>query len=433
MVRYRQRVATLPYPRTCGIEYMSFDKRNWQVYGTYPLQMLSYMGNTSSADFCWDQTNGKPPYRVGGPFNLWHFADNRMSMPKRVTLISPYYTMWFKYEGCFQPGDHPSMADWITFPGNDYEAGRKNSTVTPDGNHTWGDAGPYGATGWNKFKPAKPGVDLGQFFGEAKDIPRMLQTTARGFRDLYISRFGRLPRGKTKKAADHWLNTQFGWKPFLSDLRSFYKTWKESDKLIAQLKRDNGQWIRRSGTVLKDETLDVLASSDTSHCSIPNIQGAHFNPVRGSHRITRVARRRVWFEAQFRYYMPKLDSVVWREKALLQLYGLDPNPALLWELTPWSWLVDWVSNVGDVLNNVSTDLSQNLAAKYAYVMSHREEVVRIESKQHFKQGDHTDTWERTLSRKHRVEANPFGFSLTWDGLSARQWSILGALGITRMH
>jgi hypothetical protein len=33
--------------------------------------------------------------------------------------------------------------------------------------------------------------------------------------------------------------------------------------------------------------------------------------------------------------------------------------------------------------------------------------------------------------KKRVPASPFGFGITWDGLSPLQVSILGALGITR--
>jgi len=34
-------------------------------------------------------------------------------------------------------------------------------------------------------------------------------------------------------------------------------------------------------------------------------------------------------------------------------------------------------------------------------------------------------------KKTRVRASPYGFGLSLDGLSDKQWSILGALGLTK--
>jgi len=36
-----------------------------------------------------------------------------------------------------------------------------------------------------------------------------------------------------------------------------------------------------------------------------------------------------------------------------------------------------------------------------------------------------------LETKQRVKANPFGFGVSWDGLSPFQYSIAGALGLSR--
>lgn len=111
-------------------------------------------------------------------------------------------------------------------------------------------------------------------------------------------------------------------------------------------------------------------------------------------------------------------------------FGLNFSPSVVYELTPWSWLIDWFSNAGDCISNM-TDYN-DLTAKYAYVMGSRESRFRIESEMYYHKTTLRDTFVHSLSRKQRVEANPFGFGLTWDALSARQLSILGALGIGRL-
>jgi hypothetical protein len=121
----------------------------------------------------------------------------------------------------------------------------------------------------------------------------------------------------------------------------------------------------------------------------------------------------------------------WRWNAAVHLFGLKPSPSVLWEIIPWSWLIDWCSNVGDVIDNLSARALDNLAAKYAYVMGTKKQEVTLISVADFYNGPQTETWSGTFTRKLRQEASPFGFDLSSDMFSARQWSILAALGISR--
>jgi len=432
-MRYRQRFIVRP-SIVIGRSYYRVDSDPWYT-GTVYHASDQNAGAESRFEYSWDELHGRPPYRTGGPLNLWKYENTAWNFPSSVELISRKYgAMTYKYVGTFVPTWSPSEA---SFPMTYYKtAGSKANPFTPEGNHTWGDVSSRGATAWKKFRPGKPTADAGVFLGEIREVPRMLQTTARGFRDLWVSKFGRLPRSlETKRLADHWLNTQFGWRPFLSDLRNFYKTYRDTDKSIAQIRRDNGQWIRRGGSVFSDEDKSYVTGSSTSHCSYPSLVDPHYTDPskKGSYSVVKTTTQRVWFEASFRYWIPNIDSVQWEKKAIAQLYGLNPNPALLWELTPWSWLVDWCSNVGDVFTNLDTGLAQNLAAKYAYVMGDTTCRFDVTSKPNWIGHTPTHVWSFWLNRKTRQQANPFGFSLTWDMLSTRQWSILGALGITRLH
>jgi len=115
-----------------------------------------------------------------------------------------------------------------------------------------------------------------------------------------------------------------------------------------------------------------------------------------------------------------------------KLLGLSLTPETLWNIAPWSWAVDWFSNTGDVISNLSDWASDGLVMHYGYMME--KTIVK-------------DTYNITPSgiqafpsvpnltlvteTKQRIRANPFGFGLSFDGLSTIQKAILAALGISR--
>jgi hypothetical protein len=115
---------------------------------------------------------------------------------------------------------------------------------------------------------------------------------------------------------------------------------------------------------------------------------------------------------------------------------LNLTPEVVWELLPWSWLIDWYSNVGDLLLNIVQQPDENRAARDAFLMRTTELNLVLNSIADFKVtlgGPFHDTWTVRITRKERVEASPFGFGLVGDDFSARQWSILAALGLSRLR
>lgn len=262
----------------------------------------------------------------------------------------------------------------------------------------------------------------------------MLMTTAKGFHNIWKS-MGGSPQGFGPKAvANHWLNTQFGWFPFLSDLRDFYNTVKDLDKKLKQLRRDNGRWVRRRGTVSRTSEVEVVAESTTVPGLVPVLYTQLYNIPYGGYRVVRSNTQRVWFEGAFRYWIPgKPDSWEWNVRAYAMLFGVQPSPSLLWELTPWSWLIDWCSDAGDAIANMSSIMFDNLCAKYAYIMGTTSQEVTSTGWSNFKSGYLQNSWSASMTRKKREQASPFGFGLSSGSFSARQWSILTALGLTRLR
>lgn len=415
----------------CGTRYYTVNGgRTWIKSADVTYDVAMYNRLYKSGEGTWDELHPGPPYRTGGPFKRFTFTD---AIEKRHT--STYYgwispTIGYKYEGGFIPILRMHDIDPVYSPTN--LAGAVNSY---DGLlHASGDVSSYGPQGWNKFRPGNPTADAGVFLGELREVPRMLKGTAEYFHKLWRSMGGSMSAFAPKTVADAWLNTQFGWRPFLSDLRKFYETQQNLDKLLKQIVRDNGRWIRRKGTVKRTVEAATVSQSATTSGIWPVLESVYYSTSgsAGSRTVSKVTSQNVWFEGAFRYWIPDTSSVIWKARATAELFGLMPSPSLIWNLTPWSWLVDWCSNVGTNISNMSTGYADNLAAKYAYIMGTTQVDLRVISTASFKQGYLYDTFTYPITWKRRDAASPFGFGLDSDNFSLRQLSILTALGITRL-
>lgn len=145
--------------------------------------------------------------------------------------------------------------------------------------------------------------------------------------------------------------------------------------------------------------------------------------------------------AKYQYYIPDTSSWQWDARARAVLFGALPTPSVVWEVLPWSWMVDWFTNVGDVMSNASVNAVDNLVALYSYIMEHKTTTVECtavsqwESKYNqywaYPGGSCTSVGKSTVETKARCGGSPFGMGITFSGLSAGQGAILAALGLSR--
>jgi len=229
-----------------------------------------------------------------------------------------------------------------------------------------------------------------------------------------------------------YLNFEFGWKPLVSDIKNAAKAIVESETILRQLQRDSGKNVRRRRHIQPTKSTEVNINS------VGQPRGAAdarwFGPSWS--RTTDSYRRDTWFSGCYTWhYDPgSLNEVSKIATQARLLYGLQLTPEVLWNLAPWSWLVDWFANVGPLLHNVSAFQNDQLVLRYGYVMDRHQRSITVLA--NAKPGPGNSLPELYNERyqvdwKRRVKATPYGFGVASSSFTIRQWAILAALGITR--
>lgn len=388
-------------------------------------------------EICEDELHKGPPYKTGGPFNLWRWRYNDCT-PKLLegnrTLDYWKYTYQGSMVPSFSPLARPSSYDPTT--ALDYFKTNFGDT----------DTSVDATKGYTKFSPLKPKVDLGQTIAEIRELPRMLLSSILFYKKIFLRNADSLKYLRYSKApwytlgrntASEWLNLNFGWIPFINTLRDTIMLTSDLDERIARIRHFNDKWETRGG-ILRDETIgedvSTLGSTTSSRTWPTSLVSALYNT--GSCRVTRIKRRKAWFKAKYKYHIPELNLPNGKVPhwVVQRLYGLSLSPVLVYDLIPFSWLLDWFSNIGDVIAswNQHVELG-NMVTSGAYLM----DTIEIENQVSVSRmcGDktHHADWKFLGTMKRRVKSpSPFGFDVPLSGLSSWQTSILSALSFNRI-
>ncbi len=200
-----------------------------------------------------------------------------------------------------------------------------------------------------------------QFFGELRETIRMLKRPAAGLRDgmsRWVNDVGRnfrrhpdllLARNRRNAqriASDLWLEGCFGWAPFVSDIKSIATT-------AARIATDNGvryTRVQSRSQVSGSEPMsfsvykaDGLASLDANPTVSNRDCGALFTSVA---------------EVQWIAFLTStLSAPTNNFQRVAELSGLTWENVVptAYELVPWSFLADYMSNLGQCVNAVCTD------------------------------------------------------------------------------
>jgi hypothetical protein len=245
-----------------------------------------------------------------------------------------------------------------------------------------------------------------------------------------------------KKAGDEYLNHQFGWLPLASDVRDVSYAAANAHRLLKAYEHNSGKIVRRGYQFPVEETEEtvVIGNSDGFDFDSNRSVTTDFSKPRTVlHKTTRTYKR-TWFSGAFTYHLPigyksRFGLVEAAAKAG-PLLGIELTPEVVWSAVPWTWAVDWFSNAGDVVSNVSDWATDGLVLKWGYIMEHSVSSVtyNLVGTCRLKpygtiQASPVTTWSET---KRREKATPFGFETTWNTLSPRQLAIATALGISRI-
>lgn len=287
-----------------------------------------------------------------------------------------------------------------------------------------------GTTAIARVLPTNPSFSASQAIGELRNdgLPRIPGSELRE-RAKYL-----------KKSGSEYLNVEFGWLPLVSDLKNFAHAVKNSHEILQQYRKQSDTKIRRG------YSFPSLSSSFTWKTGDPNCGYAvsYTNDVaegQGPGVQTSTRSARTWFSGAFRYHIPVGDDLSskmarWYSEAD-KLLGVRLTPETVWNLAPWSWAVDWFTNTGDVIHNITRLGSDGLVMQYGYIMS-ESIYTRTLSATFPNSRSRTDlkkdgSCSHHYEEIHRVrrEATPYGFGFNMATLTASQDAVLVALGLSK--
>lgn len=180
--------------------------------------------------------------------------------------------------------------------------------------------------------------------GEFRETMRMFRKPLSGLQDLiqsYVKKLRKAKKQSPKKWRDAigetWLEQRFGWNPLLQDI-------SDARDAYNSLLHDT-----------KDQVMHVQGSGTQEWLEQPEVNADNGAGVTGS---------RLWIKRSLRHHHQHVvryrGAVVKRAATTaadrFARFGFDANQFIptVWELLPWSFLIDYFSNVGDVLDATFT-------------------------------------------------------------------------------
>lgn len=201
-----------------------------------------------------------------------------------------------------------------------------------------------------KVQSVQRAIEGGVLLGELKETLHMLKSPAKSlFNKMgeYVALAKKRSKGTRKKSSlkkvigETWLEQSFGWKPFINDIQDAYEAYQRIGQAEKFVKISAGGYARKKAT-------------DNAGISDPQSEGI----TQIGYRTTGV----IYEETHSRVKGEVYVRAVTNTQAVLQQLGLTVQQFIptVWELLPWSFLVDYFTNIGDILsydNRVYSDLA----------------------------------------------------------------------------
>lgn len=304
--------------------------------------------------------------------------------------------------------------------------------------------------------PTSRSFGLYREIAELKDLPRTLRATFEGLLHITsLSKFFRKPmsqlrisdvpammnsvRREAKRVGDNHLNLQFGWGPMLRSLQQLMRLPTViSGKVNRLIERDGVASSWRSYLNLGIEPLSSPPgfSVDTLQSMTPSA-------------VTTVGNRKMQLRlvVNAKVSFPKVLTPYLKEQRLLdEVWGSDPRLVDLYDLIPWTWLIDWFSDVGDYVHLMDIVNDDRTLINYGFLTYNSIGTV-ISSRTLTASGNYdrnhdgvafhqtnTYRWAESISLGYRYQkrkdvATTYGVKSTSDlgSLTLYQESIIGAL------
>jgi len=373
--RFRSRNTATVLPGGYRIRRISDD---WTVITS------SGAAGTSGYETCHDVTMS-PPYNVDHIF----VCEKRRANPLRLYGYMPWILDGYEFE---YEGYNPQNRSLYQY----------SPDITPINWEYWK------TKALANLNPNAPVVDIPLFVFEFKDFPAML----RNMGDILGKRM------KPDAIPGGYLAYSFGWKPLVADLLALFDIQKSISDRLSYLRRlEHGGHIKRSlgGGVVQHYIVQNGYQAEASGSNTAIIAD-----------IEILEKQKVWFTANAKLLEP-LPLLLSEQRGLSQdiVLGLNVDPSTLWNMIPWSWLIDYFFNLGDVMLAYRGGLT--FQCTRMCVMAESRITSTLKNVRTYRSVISEGGDLSTITKQRSVFTNPRP-QLTWDPiLSGTQILNLGAL------
>jgi len=245
-----------------------------------------------------------------------------------------------------------------------------------------------------------------------------------------------------RNSGGEYLNQVFAWSPLVADVLKICKAIVRTNDILQQYVRDSGRHVRRSFDypLVKGNIQSlVFENSGLTYPIFDRRTSWYKQPEdsKGTLLLHTEYTERYWFRGAWMYFADEGNTFAskmaqWAQLAD-KLLGIKLDLETLWEIAPWSWLSDWFVNIGDVIGVNNALANDNLVLLYGYLMREKH-IVRRATLEGIKFSLATPgpiRHEIHRVSKERIRSTPYGFGVSASSLTEGQWSILGALGLTK--
>jgi hypothetical protein len=223
-----------------------------------------------------------------------------------------------------------------------------------------------------------------------------------------------------KDLSDLHLAYSFGVKPLVSDIADLITSVKALKEKVAWLRKNQGKPVK------------VAFSKDLSAVNRPSSVISS-----NSYRVEQypVISYNCYYRAYalLVYNVEALSDLELQLRILTRNFGLDKPATWVWELVPFSFVLDWVLKVGELIENLSPSISLPYTfLDVGYTLKIRETMCREwVFKFPYKGDTHHTMGPRTRTLFHRRPGLPISFSLATGDPGANQLALAISLAIQR--
>lgn len=281
--------------------------------------------------------------------------------------------------------------------------------------------------------PRSKQFDLFRSIGELRDFAHLTK----------IENYPEMMRRRTllaRDAPDLFLSYEFGLAPLISDLRTLISLPSRVTKKLNLLLSRSGKPTSYR-TIIKGIDGPSYKSPGFVDVFAPNYLIGSSTAVTSTSYETEV---RCAVNATFEF--PPAEVPILREELTARLYGIEPSIKAIYDLIPWSWLIDWFTGFGSYLNIIESINGDPSLINYGFVTYKSVGTVRTQFINKWSDTDYrefrpaapvTITYKRQLVREYefvssfqrRVSVGTLGVASALEqvNLSSFQSLIIGAL------